>query len=121
MLGEEGFESVKQLLVGGGHGSDEESVDATRSDGFGASKATGRSEVERPMILDRAVDGGDSVVVGKTTGTSGVVWREGRADELSRDPRIPWDCAGGDGNGGRRDGLAVLMLPGFSTACTGFD
>ena len=71
------------------------------------------------MILDRAVDGGDSVVVGKTTGTSGVVWREGRADELSRDPRIPWDCAGGDGNGGRRDGLAVLMLPGFSTACTG--
>ena len=67
------FRSVKQLLVGGEHGSDEGSVDSTRSDGSGASKATGRREVERPMILDRAVDGGDSVVGGKTTGASGVV------------------------------------------------
>ena len=71
--GEEGFDRVKQLLVGGEHGSDEGSVDSTRSDGSGASKATGRREVERPMILDRAVDGGDSVVGGKTTGASGVV------------------------------------------------
>lgn len=63
------------------------------------------------MILDRTVDGGDSVVVGKTTGASFACVGERRADaRVEQALWIPWDRARGHGDWGSGDRVDVLRL-----------